>query len=215
MSISSWLTLIPSKDNLRGFMPLFLFCKSNKSFNKISMLSDKQIQKIKLSNQANQLSKRKERYEYLGLLSEYQLHPPSIINSFEYCKLNPYQHFLFKRVLHGLNVYKPEEVKKLHWDKKRRITKVWKRAQREINIWKQILCNKKVNAYLRKTFCNSPMALEMASIPPEEVCEDYINKMTFKDLIITYEDVVLKFLSLGLLPKNFFTLKPNGYQKSI
>lgn len=179
------------------------------------MLSPNQIQKLNLNRKEIELSKRRERYEYLGLLSEYQLYPESVMYTFEYCKLNPYQHFLFKRVLHGLNVYKPEEVSKLHWDKKRRITKVWKRAQKELNYWKQFLCNKKVNAYLRKTFCHSPLALGIADIPPEEVAEGYINKMTFKDLGITYEDVVLKFLSLGLLPKNFFTLKPNGYQKSI
>lgn len=179
------------------------------------MLSKKQLQKLELNKEQNQLSKRKERYEYLGILSEYQLHPPSIVNNFEYCKLNPYQHFLFKRVLHGLRVYKPEEVKKLHWDKKRRITKVWKRAQKELNAWKQYLCNKKINLYLRKTFKCSPLALYIANIPAEETLEDYTNTMTFKELGITYEDIVLKFMSLGLLPKNYFTLDPNGYQKSI
>ena len=112
------------------------------------MLSQDQIQKLKLNERELELSKRRERYEYLGLLSEYQLHPPSIVNTLNYQKLNPYQHFLFKRVLHGLNVYKPEEVKKLHWDKRRRITRVWKRGQREINAWKQYLCNKKINQYL-------------------------------------------------------------------
>jgi hypothetical protein len=57
------------------------------------MLSHEQIQKLKLNEQELKLSKRKERYQYLGLLTEYQLHPPSLINSFEYSKLNPYQHF--------------------------------------------------------------------------------------------------------------------------
>lgn len=174
------------------------------------MLSQDQIQKLKLNEKEKQLSKRIERYQYLGLLEEYQLHPPSIINSFEYHKLNPYQHFLFKRVLHGLNVYKPEEVKKLHWDKKRRITKVWKRGQREINAWKQTLCNKKINAYFRATFPHSPLAQYIADIPATEVLEDYKNTLTFKDLGICYEDIVLKFMSVGLLPNNFFTIKPNG-----
>jgi hypothetical protein len=117
---------------------------------------------------------------------------------------------LFKRVLHGLNVYKPEEVTKLHWDKKRRITKVWKRGQREINAWKQTLCNKRINAYLRKTFPHSPLALFIADIPAEETLDDYKNTMTFKDLGISYEDIILKFMSVGLLPNNFFTIKSNG-----
>ena len=97
------------------------------------MLSQNQLTKLNNEQQLNLLKKREERYHYYGILAEYQLHPPSIVNSLNYSKLNPYQHFLFKRVLHGLKVYKPEEVRKLHWDKKRRITKVWKRAQREIN----------------------------------------------------------------------------------
>ena len=179
------------------------------------MLSHEQIQKLKLNEEQLILSRRIERYQYLGILEEYQLHPPSLINSFEYSKLNPYQHFLFKRVLHGLNVYKPEEVKKLHWDKRRRISKVWKRGQREINAWKQTLCNKKINAYLRDTFKHSPLAQYIANIPAEETLDDYHNTMNFRDLGITYEDVVLKFMSLGLLPKNYFTIKPNEYQKSL
>jgi hypothetical protein len=179
------------------------------------MLSQEQVSKLQFNEAELKLSKRIERYQYLGLLTEYQLHPPSIINSFEYNKLNPYQHFLFKRVLHGLNVYKPEEVKKLHWDKKRRITKVWRRGQREINAWKQMLCNKQVNAYLSKTFKSSPAAQYIANIPANETLDDYKNTFTFKDLGITYEDVVIKFLSIGLLPKNYFTLSPNEHQKSI
>tara|TARA_R110000868_G_scaffold8300_4_gene43357 strand:+ start:3863 stop:4381 length:519 start_codon:yes stop_codon:yes gene_type:complete len=170
------------------------------------MLSNEQISQLNLNEQELNLSKRIERYQYLGLYAEYQLHPASIINSFEYIKLNPYQHFLFKRVLHGLNVYKPEEVTKLHWDKKRRITKVWKRGQREINAWKQTLCNKRINAYLKKTFPHSPLALFIANIPAEETLDDYQNKMTFKDLGINYEDLILKFMSSGLLPNNFFTI---------
>jgi len=179
------------------------------------MLSQEQISQLKLNKDQLKLSKRKERYQYLGLLTEYQLHPPSIINSFEYSKLNPYQHFLFKRVLHGLKVYKPEEVSKLHWDKKRRITKVWKRGQREINAWKQMLCNKQANAYLSKTFKSSRLAQYIVNIPAQETLDDYKNTFTFKELGITYEDVVLKFLSIGLLPKNYFTLNPNEHQKSI
>jgi len=179
------------------------------------MLSQEQVSKLEFNEAELKLSKRIERYQYLGLLTEYQLHPPSIINSFEYNKLNPYQHFLFKRVLHGLNVYKPEEVNKLHWDKKRRITKVWRRGQREINAWKQMLCNKQVNSYLSKTFKSSQLAQYIANIPAEETLDDYKNTFTFKELGITYEDVIIKFLSIGLLPKNYFTLSADEHQKSI
>ena len=117
-------------------------------------------------------------------------------------------------MLHGLNVYKPEEVKKLHWDKKRRISKVWKRSQREINAWKQMICNKKVNDYFSRTF-KGRMIEYIISIPATEVLEDYNNTLTFKELNIEYEDVIYLFMSKGLLPKNFLTLTPNDNQQAL
>jgi hypothetical protein len=103
-------------------------------------------------------------------------------------------------------MYDTQEKAKLHWDKKRRITRVWKRAQEELNTWKQIICNKKVNAYFRDNFTGSTAEYIM-SIPPEETLRDYKNTMTLKDLGITYEDVILRFMQKGLLPRTFLTLK--------
>ena len=82
------------------------------------MLSQNQLKQITQEHSKIELSQQLQRYHYFGLLEEYQLHPTSITNSFRYTKLNSYQHFLFKRVLHGLNVYTKEEVQKLHWKKK-------------------------------------------------------------------------------------------------
>jgi hypothetical protein len=178
------------------------------------MLSQDQITKLKIEENKTLLSQQIERYHYYGLLEEYQLYPTSITNNFQYTKLNSYQHFLFKRVLHGLNVYTKEEVEKLHWDKKRRISKVWKRSQKEINAWKQMICNKRVNNIFSRTF-KGPTMEYIISIPATETLEDYKNTLTFKDLNIEYEDVVLFFMSKGLLPKNYLTLKPNDQQQTL
>jgi murein L,D-transpeptidase YcbB/YkuD len=178
------------------------------------MLSQEQITKLEQERSKSLLSQKLQRYHYYGLLEEYQLHPTSIINNFQYTKLNPYQHFLFKRVLHGLNVYDKVEVEKLHWDKKRRISKVWRRSQREINAWKQTICNKQVNSYLKKTF-KSNLIESILSVPATETLDDYNNMLTFKQLNIEYEDVILLFMSKGLLPKNYLTLKPNAQQQSL
>ena len=178
------------------------------------MLSQEQLTQLQTNESVRIMSLRESRYQYYGLLEEYQLHPPSIINNLSYNKLNSYQHFLFKRVLHGLNVYSKEEIETLHWDKKRRISKVWRRSQREINAWKQIICNKKVNDFFRATF-HGPTAEYIISVPEDEILEDYNNTLSLKDLGISYEDVILRFMSKGLLPKNFFTLKANDNQKSI
>lgn len=171
------------------------------------MLSQEQIKHLKQQQQINLLQKREERYAYYGLLQEYQLHSKEELMRLDYTKLNPHQHFLFKRVLHGLNVYTPEEQVKLHWDKKRRIKKVWQRAQDVLNIWKQTISNKRVNDYLYKVF--GERVRPIIDIPEDEYLPDYKNTLTLKDLGLTYEDVILKFMSEGLLPKNFLTLTGN------
>jgi hypothetical protein len=170
------------------------------------MFNSEQIQLLKTTKEKELTILNEERLNYYGILSEYQLHPQNLVQNLSYRKLNPYQHFLFKRVLHGLNMYDTQEKAKLHWDKKRRITRVWKRAQEELNTWKQIICNKKVNAYFRDNFTGSTAEYIM-SIPPEETLRDYKNTMTLKDLGITYEDVILRFMQKGLLPRTFLTLK--------
>ena len=75
------------------------------------MLSQEQLTQLQTDESIRIISQRKSRYQYYGLLEEYQLHPPSIINNLSYNKLNSYQHFLFKRVLHGLNVIPNKKLK--------------------------------------------------------------------------------------------------------
>lgn len=164
------------------------------------MLNQENIDKLR---QLEILRKRESRFAYYGILQEYQLN----IDNFEklnYNKLNSYQHFLFKRVLHGLNVYTKDEIAKLHKEKKKRIIRVWKKAQNVINEWKQTIASKQVNYYLSVTFGDKANAI--TSIPDDEVLPEYINTLKLKDLGIRYEDVILKFMSEGLLPKNFLTL---------
>ena len=170
------------------------------------MLTQEQKQTLELQKNIAILSQREERYMYLGILPEYQQHPEAIIQKLAYTKLNPKQHFLFKRVLHGLNVYKPEEISKLHWDKKRRIKKVWQRGQREVNAWKQVISAKKVNSIF-SIFTNTQFGRDLCSIPVDEVDPTYTNKLSLKDLGLTYEDLILFYMSKGLLPKNFLTIK--------
>ena len=162
------------------------------------MLSEIQASKIILQQ-------REERYKYLGMLSEYQTIAPTITENFRYNKLNPKQHYLFKRVLHGLKMYNKEEIAKMHWDKKRRITKVWKRSQNIINELKQFVSYKQIQPIFR-IFTKSELGRELYEMPFEYM-PDYKNKMTLKELKLNYEDLIIKFISVGLLPKNYFSLK--------
>lgn len=173
------------------------------------MLSEKQVKILETQRNIELLKKREERYAYFGLLQEYQLHSKEELQKLDYKKLNPYQHFLFKRVLHGLKVYTAEEVNALHWDKKRRIKKVWLRGQEVINKWKQTICNRQINNLLFKYFGDNVKAI--VEIPAEETLPDYKNTLTLKELGLNYEDLILKFMSEGLLPKNFLSLKSNAY----
>ena len=170
------------------------------------MLTQEQKQTLKLQANVDELAQREERYMYLGLLSEYQLQPEIIAQKLVYTKLNPKQHFLFKRVLHGLNVYSLEDRNNLHWDKQRRIKKVWRRGQREVNAWKQVICNKYAQSIF-KLFHNSKESQFLANYPINEVDMEYTNTLSFKQLGLEYEDLILFYMQKGLLPRNFLTIK--------
>ena len=163
------------------------------------MLSETQVKKIKAQNRINKL-------EYLGILNDYQTISKNLVQTVIYSELNQQQHFLFKRVLHGLNIYTPEEVTKMHWDKKRRVKKVWRRAQRVINRWKQMICNKRSNEIL-SIFTSSKLAKDIVSVPVNDTDNNFINNMKLKTLGITYEDLIIKFISEGLLPNNYYNIK--------
>ena len=177
------------------------------------MLSQNQKEILEKSAEIARIKKREERYAYIGILTEYQLHPKGLIQSLNYTKLNPYQHFLFKRVLHGLNMYDKTEIENMHWDKKRRIKRVWRKGQDAINEFKQYVCYKNANKIF-SIFKHSPLAKAFIDEPFEYV-PSIRNKMTLKDVDLTYEDVIIKFMEKGLLPKNFLSIKPNANQKSI
>lgn len=163
------------------------------------MFTEKQITKINTERDIN-------RYEYLGLLSEYQTVSKKLVQKIIFTELTTQQLHLYKRVLHGLNAYTPDELNKMHWDKKRRIKKVWKRAQNVVNSLKQKICNKRANEVL-SIFSSSKLAKSIMSVPVEEVDQRFVNKMSFRTLGIKSEDLVVKFYAEGLLPKNYFELK--------
>ena len=163
------------------------------------MFTEEQLEKLNTQRERN-------RYEYLGLLSEYQIVSGKLVQKIIYTELNTQQLHLYKRVLHGFNAFTSEELEKMHWDKKRRIKKVWKRAQNVINALKQKICNKRSNEIL-SIFTSSKLAKQIMSVPVEEVDQRFINKMSFRTLGVKPEDLIVKFYTEGLLPKNYFELQ--------
>ena len=169
------------------------------------MLNQEQLKKLKPKLEQFNQEREEARYTYLGMLSEYQLFIKDPKQTLIYTKLNPTQHFLFKRVLHGLKMYTKDETDKMHWDKRRRIIKVWKKGQNILNELKQFVSYKKMQPIFR-IFTKSELGREIYETPFEYL-PDYKNKMTLKELGLTYEDLIIKFIGKGLLPKNYLSLK--------
>tara|TARA_R110000851_G_scaffold19429_1_gene59816 strand:+ start:2429 stop:2944 length:516 start_codon:yes stop_codon:yes gene_type:complete len=171
------------------------------------MLSSEQQDTLKIQDNISTLKKREERYMYYGIYEQYRMNT-SKMQKLEYSKLNPTQHFMFKRILHGLKMYKKEEIASMHKQKRGRIIKVWKKGQNVINEWKQQISNKRCNTFLEITFgTRSSLVRDIVSVPYTEILPDHINKTSLKDLGINYEDLILRFMTVGLLPKNFLEIK--------
>ena len=158
------------------------------------MFNERQLKTLKVSQ-------FKLKLERLGIYNEYMQYDKTL----DYSKLNPQQHYLFKRVLHGLKMYTKDEIDKMHWDKKRRIIKVWKRAQDVINKWKQLVCNKDAKKIF-SIFTASKLGKDLYEMSFEYL-PDYRNKLTLKQCGIEYEHLIVKFIDEGLLPKNYLNIK--------
>lgn len=161
------------------------------------------------NNNRNSIQQSKQ--DYTGKYSEYQLSGNSFNGKkyglVEYTHLNNTQNFLYQRALYGLSIYPPEEVKNMHWEKKKRIIKVHKRAQTVINVWKQQIVNaistRIFETYFPKTEFTAFMVKTAADTDPE-----HINKISFKTLGIKRKSVIDKLILEKVLPINFYELKP-------
>ena len=78
-------------------------------------------------------STKKQKFEYSGKLAEYQLYKQNTYTKYEVDQYSQYQNFLYKRALYGLKSLPVEEVEKMSEQKKIRINRVNRRAQRVLN----------------------------------------------------------------------------------
>lgn len=158
---------------------------------------------MRISSEETKLQK----LNYSGKLQDYQLNGnrKKRYMSYEKDPYNNYQNFLYKRALYGLSVYTKEEIKVMHWEKKRRIEAVHEKAQKVLNLWKQEIVNE-LSTYLFRTFFPK---CEYAKCLLENTETDplYINDLTFKELKITKEQIIDKLIEFKVLPVTFRTLK--------
>ena len=88
---------------------------------------------------------RTKKFEYSGKLAEYQTMAQNTTIQYEVDKFTPYQNYLYKRALYGLNGLPKEELEMMCPKKKHRINKVYLKGQNVINIYKQKLTIKYSN----------------------------------------------------------------------
>lgn len=127
---------------------------------------------------------------------------------YEKDQFNSYQNFLYKRALFGMSMYTPAEVTIMHWDKRRRIEKVSKHAQKILNIWKQQIINIITNDMLRMIFTEkSGLVKEIINDCGNYTDPTFISIIDFKSLGVTKPMIVDKLIVEKVLPFNFYQLK--------
>ena len=148
----------------------------------------------------------KQKFMYSGKLENYQLsNQIKNVMQYEYDSYTPYQNYLYKRALFGLNSLTETEINTICNKKKQRINNVYKRAQIVLNNFKQQVTINYSNFIFKTLFPNSPITDFL--ITEVETDDKFINTLNFKDLNISKDDIICIFIQEGILPKNFLSLK--------
>ena len=138
-------------------------------------------------------------------IRNYQLNAGKTYMQYESDGYSQYQNYLYKRALYGLNALTQEELASMCSKKKQRILNVYKRAQKVLNVFKQQVTNQYSNYIFKTLFPKSPWTDDMLAY--SETDEKFTNTLTFKDLNISKQDIIGIFITEGILPKNFLSLK--------
>jgi hypothetical protein len=127
--------------------------------------------------------------------------------NYEIDEFNNFQNKLYKEALFGLSNYSQDEIKKLNYQEQNRITKIHRKTQTVLNLWKQELCNNIVNSMLKCLFPKSKVTKELVEDFGNIVDPSFKNFLTFKQLGISKKQIVDKLILKEVLPLNFYKLK--------
>lgn len=141
---------------------------------------------------------------YSGNLGKYQTQGNKSNRVFVKPEYNEYQNLLYKRALFGLKVYEEGELVNMNKDKKKRISKVNRRAQNSINLLKQERTNELTNQVFGLFFHSK---LAKGVIENNSVDAEHVNNLDLKSLNIKKKDIVERLVKEGILPPNFYELK--------
>lgn len=126
---------------------------------------------------------------------------------YEIDSLTPYQNFLYRRLMFGIKAYKEEDIMNMSENKKKAIDALYKKAQTELNLWKQSITNELCNNLLKTLFHKSVLATMLVETYGTYTNPNYFNTINFKDLGISKKDIINKLIFLKLLPENYYNLK--------
>ena len=149
-------------------------------------------------------STKKQKFEYSGKLEEYQLYKKNTYTKYETDKYSQYQNFLYKRALYGLKSLPIEEVEKMSKQKRIRIQRVNRRAQRVLNEAKQRKVISITNKLFSKWFPDTVFTNFMLN--NTETDFKVKNTLNFKDLNIDKDGIIRIFIEEGILSSNFLSL---------
>jgi hypothetical protein len=114
-----------------------------------------------------------------------------------------HQNFLYNRALYGLSIYLLDEVMLMPLEKKKRITKIHKKSQKIMNLWKQEIVNTLANKLFTDIFPDMEITKCLVKYYGTEGDPEYVNNMSFKLLKISKEQIISKLIETKILPKNF------------
>lgn len=145
-------------------------------------------------------------------IRNYQMRSQTV-TSYQQDRYNQYQNYLYKRALYGLSALTQDELATMCSKKKQRVTNVYLRGQKVINLYKQKLTVAYSNILFKTFFPDSPITNYL--LGEQELDVKHTNTLTFKDLNISKEDIITVFMTEGILPKNFLsiTVDPNALPK--
>lgn len=124
-------------------------------------------------------------------------------------RLNTYQNLLYNRALYGLAAYDPKEVKGMHWEKKKRIDSVHKKTKSIINRWKQEMIIDNTNKFLNLLFPKSKVVKQLMEPVFNQPNDNYNANIPLKEFKVKKLDIIDKLIIEGVLPKNYYELKPS------
>jgi len=165
------------------------------------------------SQQIKSTAQRQDRTNYSGTFQDFESlgkslrteKPYSQTKRYEQDPYNKHQNILYKRAMFGIKIFTQDEVKAMHPDKVARIEKVNRRAQRELNIFKQERLIKMTNK-LFSIFTKSNIASDMLDVYSKPDPK-FTSRTSLKDLGIPKEDIISRLCEKGILPRNFNTIK--------